>query len=1054
MKRVIFLIIIIVGTAFSTASATIINVPGDHATIQGAINASTNGDTILVQPGTYIENINFNGHNVLLGSLLLTTSDVSYVSSTIIDGSNSGAVLTFNSGENSSAQVLGFTIQNGSAGVSCSGASPMISHNSISGLTSKGSSGILLVNSSATILNNSIFNNWAGISTSFSDATIIGNSITGNSGGAGSGLKASLSSLIVESNIFANNSSSNVISASSGDGGAIACSENDLTIMRFNVFCNNTSNAHGGAIDCRNTKLILVNNTFAGNSADIRGGAIRIHGTSDVTIENTIMWGNTAPVSPSISHDAGALAITYSDIEGGCPGEGNQNIDPLFRDPDNCDLHLMAIDCGDPFNSLLIDAGSPDLTDRILGCELGLGTCRSDMGAFGGADPGLTCAGNALQFDGTDRVQIPHDVSLSFPVGANFTVELWMNPSDTSGIKHFLGKRVAAPTQCEGVEYQLALDDNNPTSLHLSTSPSNLNIRLSSNSLVIPDTWLHVAVTYDGTTLRMYLDGVLNASRVAPFGQPNLADLTIGTSSNCGNSFVGLIDEVRIWDVTRSAGEIALFYNQTVSPSAPGLVGYWNFDEDFLDQNVFDVSPLNNDGTLGFDLLESSNDPIRVTSTAPFSCLITCNTAPVAVCQDITIAAGENCTADASIDDGSNDPDGDPITITQEPAGPYPIGTTLVSLTVTDDNGSSSTCEATVTVTEGQGNIAGNVSTSCNGSSGFELSVPIDVFDSLGTLVASTITAPDGSFEISGLPSGQIYTVSIIPALGFSADFDEKVAEVICGNTTIVDFILTCVEISSNPRASGFWRHQLGVALGGNGQGQVDAATLCGYLDMIEGHFNTNEINQVIVYNPPASGVCADKLQVAKDLLNLKGRQSMTSRAKQQLTTLLMNVAAGYISQTEIISADGSTVSQAITYCDNLIDDTNGDHEKAKSTCFDINNSIQVAAGVIPLSTVNIAYRNVIRPDEFALLQNYPNPFNPSTNISFSLPDAAEVTLEIYNVLGQKIVTLVNAYYEAGEHVVQWDGRDAVGSSVSSGIYFYRLTAGTAVTSKKMMLLK
>ena len=93
-------------------------------------------------------------------------------------------------------------------------------------------------------------------------------------------------------------------------------------------------------------------------------------------------------------------------------------------------------------------------------------------------------------------------------------------------------------------------------------------------------------------------------------------------------------------------------------------------------------------------------------------------------------------------------------------------------------------------------------------------------------------------------------------------------------------------------------------------------------------------------------------------------------------------------------------------------------------------------------------------PAVFALDQNYPNPFNPSTNISFSLPDAAEVTLNIYNVLGQNVVTLVDAHYEAGEHVVQWDGRNATGSAVSSGIYFYRLTAGTAVTSKKMMMLK
>lgn len=88
------------------------------------------------------------------------------------------------------------------------------------------------------------------------------------------------------------------------------------------------------------------------------------------------------------------------------------------------------------------------------------------------------------------------------------------------------------------------------------------------------------------------------------------------------------------------------------------------------------------------------------------------------------------------------------------------------------------------------------------------------------------------------------------------------------------------------------------------------------------------------------------------------------------------------------------------------------------------------------------------------LYGNYPNPFNPSTNISFSLPVATEVTIEIYNLLGQKIVTLVKADYEAGEHIVQWNGRDAGGSVVASGIYFYRLTTGDFVEAKKMLLLK
>ena len=79
------------------------------------------------------------------------------------------------------------------------------------------------------------------------------------------------------------------------------------------------------------------------------------------------------------------------------------------------------------------------------------------------------------------------------------------------------------------------------------------------------------------------------------------------------------------------------------------------------------------------------------------------NQPPVAVCRDVTVAADPGlCTADASIDDGSSDPDGDPITLTQAPPGPYPVGTTLVTLTVEDDEGETDTCQGLVTVEDGE----------------------------------------------------------------------------------------------------------------------------------------------------------------------------------------------------------------------------------------------------------------------------------------------------------------------------------------------------------------
>jgi len=88
-------------------------------------------------------------------------------------------------------------------------------------------------------------------------------------------------------------------------------------------------------------------------------------------------------------------------------------------------------------------------------------------------------------------------------------------------------------------------------------------------------------------------------------------------------------------------------------------------------------------------------------------------------------------------------------------------------------------------------------------------------------------------------------------------------------------------------------------------------------------------------------------------------------------------------------------------------------------------------------------------PDVFALNQNYPNPFNPSTEIAFDLPVASHVELTIYNVLGQKVETLVDREMEAGSHTVTWNA-----DKVSTGVYFYRITAKDFTETKKMLMLK
>lgn len=93
-------------------------------------------------------------------------------------------------------------------------------------------------------------------------------------------------------------------------------------------------------------------------------------------------------------------------------------------------------------------------------------------------------------------------------------------------------------------------------------------------------------------------------------------------------------------------------------------------------------------------------------------------------------------------------------------------------------------------------------------------------------------------------------------------------------------------------------------------------------------------------------------------------------------------------------------------------------------------------------------------PTTFALRNNYPNPFNPTTSIVYDLPKTSRVELSIYNVLGQKIRTLINGNKSAGRYLATWDGRDDAGIPVTSGVYFYKIMAGDFIQSHKMMLVK
>jgi hypothetical protein len=175
--------------------------------------------------------------------------------------------------------------------------------------------------------------------------------------------------------------------------------------------------------------------------------------------------------------------------------------------------------------------------------------------------------------------------------------------------------------------------------------------------------------------------------------------------------------------------------------------------------------------------------------------------------------------------------------------------------------------------------------------------------------------------------------------------------------------------------------------------------------------------------------------------------------AKQQLLSLLFNVSSGKLHLGERASRDNATVSMAITYVDNMIDDGSIHNDmRARKIARDINQGKLIDAGVIPIETPDIMYADP--PKRFDLSQNYPNPFNPSTTIRFQVPQTVDVRLKVYDVGGRLVRTLVDEEKKPNVYEVVWDGHDNNGSRVASGVYFYKLEAGSFVKTRKMVILK
>lgn len=693
----------------------------------------------------------------------------------------------------------------------------------------------------------------------------------------------------------------------------------------------------------------------------------------------------------------------------------------------------------------------------------------------------------SMTFDGTDdELEIPH--SDVFNDLTAFTFEAWIKSTDATTRQGIAEKHV---TPSSGWWIDL---NNDITAAIVTVDVTGV---VSSTVDLASNQWYHVAVTYSGSQLSVFLNGedVSSGGSITGKIRNNLNDVKIGSLNWTSAGFNGNIDEIRIWDVARSEDEIRENMFQPLLGNETGLIAYYPLDEG-SGSDFFDHSANFNDGSLSGDATWDSDVP-------PYGTVITGDegwrmfASPVngvsygdllepLWTQGFTGADVTNGTSNVQVwdeatqsfnsisnatdipgageaflvyvfDDDDYDGSGDGFPKTVEVENSQNTDTVALSLSYTDDGDEDSDDDGW--------NLVGNpygATINWDASAGWGRSN----LDNVIYVWSDSANSGEGDYLSWNGESGTLSDGLIAPWQGFwvkanaatpSLSFDDYVRSggaVLYKRTPVPEIRFTL--------KNGQFANSAILSLSGGASLEKDShdayklqslnpeyLSLFSLLDngaaldinalpaKLSEHVSL-DIDYLRSTDTGASSTATLHWNISafpRDW-NLELRDNETGEEIDLRRTSELSFHIGAETSAKMVASHqiGDPVQQVLRQPSAL---------KAKTS-----HTPRFTLTLIPSNTVSNEPGSDL-PQTFALSQNYPNPFNPSTVIRYQLPENSMVDLRVFDMLGREVANLVSGQVEAGYHQVQFNAGD-----LASGVYIYRLQAGDNVFTKKLTLIK